>query len=169
MVLVATGLALRAALERTSGTVTDFLEQLVGERIDAHRHHHHIVEAHHANGLQVEEGERLLHRAATLRGRTSGCPYVYAESVIVVGRLPTGFCHTLQTSTTPIGRILDDMGIGVTRQGVGKPDSVPPPNSDGNPPQYLLARTYRIDSQQTPVMVITEWFLTTLIPFISSA
>lgn len=169
MVLVANGLGLRAALDRTSGTVTDFLEQLVGERIDAHTHHHHIVEAHNANGLQVEEGEPLLQRAATLRGRTSGRSYVYAESVIVVGRLPTGFFHKLETSTDPIGRLLNEMGIAVTRQGAGKPDGVLPPNSDGNARDYLLVRTYRIESEETPIMIITEWFLKTLIPFISLA
>jgi chorismate-pyruvate lyase len=169
MVLVTNRLGLRAALERTSGTVTDFLEQLVGETIDAHTHHHDIVEAHNASGLGVEEGEPLLQRAATLRGRTSGCSYVYAESVIVVGRLPTGFCNRLETSTDPIGRILDEMGIAVTRQGVGEPDGDPRPNSDVRVGDYLLSRTYRIDSEQTPVMIITEWFLTALIPFLSLA
>jgi chorismate-pyruvate lyase len=169
MVLVANRLGLRAALESTSGTVTDFLEQLVGENIDAHTHHHDIVEAHNANGLGVEQGEPLLHRAATLRGRTSGCSYVYAESVIVVGRLPTGFCNRLETSTDPIGRIFNEMGMAVTRQGVGEPDVVPRPNGDVKVGDYLLARTYRIDSEQTPVMIITEWFLKTLIPFLSLA
>jgi chorismate-pyruvate lyase len=169
MVLVANQLGLLAALDRTSGTVTEFLEQLVGEKIDAHSHHHDIVEARNANGLRVEEGEPLLHRAATLRGRTSGCPYVYAESVIVVGRLPTGFRNRLETSSDPIGRILGEMGIAVTRQGVGEPDVVPRQNSDVKVGDHLLARTYRIDSEQTPVMIITEWFLKTLIPFLSSA
>jgi chorismate-pyruvate lyase len=169
MVLVANRLSLRIALDRTSGTVTDFLEELVGEKIDAHTHHHDIIEAHNANGLRVEEGEPLLHRAATLRGRTSGCSYVYAESIIVVDRLPTGFCNRLEISTDPIGRILDEMGIAVTRQGVGEPDGVPQPNSGVNVGDYLLARTYRIDSEQTPVMIITEWFLKTLIPFLSLA
>jgi chorismate-pyruvate lyase len=167
MEIVANRSVLRASLERTTGTVTDFLEQLVGEKIDAHTHDHEVVQAHNANGLGVEEGEPLLHRAATLRGRTSGCSYVYAESVIVVGRLPTGFCHQLETSTDPIGRILDEMGIAVTRQGVGEPDVVPRPNRDVKVGGYLLARTYRLDSEQTPVMIITEWFLPTLIPFLS--
>jgi chorismate-pyruvate lyase len=165
MVLVANRLRLRAALEGTSGTVTHFLEQLVGETIDAHTHSHDVVEAHNANGLGVEEGEPLLHRAATLRGRTSGRSYVYAESIIVVGRLPTGFGNRLETSTDPIGRILDEMGVAVTRQDVGEPDSVPRANSDAKVDDYLLARTYRIDSERTPVMTITEWFLKTLIPF----
>lgn len=166
---VANRLGLKAALDRTSGTVTDFLEQLVGEKIDAHAHRHDIIEAHNANGLGVEEGEPLLHRAATLRGRTSRRSYVYAESIIVVGRLPTGFGTQLETSTDPIGRILEEMGIAVTRQGVGEPAGAPRPNSDVTVGDYLLARTYRIDSEQTPVMIITEWFLKTLIPFLSLA
>jgi len=169
MVGVANRFGLRAALDRTSGTVTDFLEHLVGENIDAHTHYHDIVEAHNANGLRVEEGQPLLHRAATLRGRTSGCSYVYAESVIVVGRLPTEFYDQLQTSTDPIGRILDEMRIAVTRQGVAEPDGVPLPNSDIKVGDCLLARTYRIDSQQIPIMIISEWFLNTLIPFLSMA
>jgi chorismate-pyruvate lyase len=166
---VANRLGLRAALDGTSGTVTDFLEQLVGEKIDAHTHHHDIIEAHNANDLRVEEGEPLLHRAATLRGRKSGCSYVYAESILVVGRLPIGFCSQLETSTDPIGRILDEMGIAVTRQGFGEPDGVPRLNSDVKVGDYLLARTYRIDSEQSPVMIITEWFLKTLNPFLSLA
>jgi len=169
MVRVANRLGLQAALDRASGTVTDFLEQLVGEGIDAHTHHHDIVEAHNADGLRVEEGEPLLHRAATLRGRTSGCSYVYAESVIVVRRLPAVFCNRLETGTDPIGRILDEMGIAVTRQGVSEPDGVPRPDADVKVGDCLLARTYRIDSDETPLMVITEWFLTTLIPFLSLA
>jgi len=167
IVVVANRSGLLAALDRTSGTVTDFLEQLVGETIEAHSHHHHMVEAHNANGLRVEEGAPLLHRAATLRGRTSGRSYVYAESIIAVGRLPTGFCHRLETSTDPIGRILDETGIAVTRRGVGGQDGVLRSNSDVKIGDYLLARTYRIDSEQTPVMIITEWFLETLIPFLS--
>jgi chorismate lyase len=169
MVLVANRLGLRAALDRTSGTVTAFLEQLVGETIDAQAHRHDIVEAHKANGLGVEEGKPLLHRAASLRGRTSGRSYVYAESIIDIGRLPTGFANQLETSTDPIGRILEDMGVAVTRQGVGEPDGVPQPNNDMKVGDYLLARTYRIDSEQTPVMIITEWFLKPLIPFLSLA
>jgi chorismate-pyruvate lyase len=169
MVRVVNRFGLRTALDRTSGTVTDFLEQLVGETIDAHTHRQDIVEAHNATGLGVEETEPLLHREATLRGRATGRSYVYAESLIVVGRLPIGFCRQLVTSTDPIGRILEEMGIAVSRQGVGEPAGAPRSNSDMTVDDYLLARTYRIDSEQAPVMIITEWFLETLIPFLSLA
>jgi chorismate-pyruvate lyase len=161
---------LRAALESTHGTVTNFLEQLVGESVDAQVHHQETVAAPPSNDLEVAEGAPLLQRVATLRGRRTGSPYVYAESVIVTNRLPTGFCLRLESSTDPIGRILHDMGIAITRQnlvGPGGADSRP--EGAVNVGDVLFARTYRIDSEQTPLMVITEWFLTTLNPFLMSA
>ena len=164
---VTSRLGLGAALDGMNGTVTDFLEQLVGETIDAHAHRLDRIEAHKARDLGVDEGEPLLYRAATLRGRTSGRSYVYAESIIVSDRLPTAFGNRLETSTDPIGRILGEMGVVVTRQDLGEPDGPPRPNGDLKVIDYLLARTYRIDSEQTPVMIITEWFLKTLIPFLS--
>jgi chorismate lyase len=170
MVSVANRLRLRAALESTGGTVTNFLEQLVGESIDAQAHHHERVRAPTLNDLEVAEGEPLLRRAATLLGRTSGSSYVYAESVIVTGRLPTMFSLRLESSTDPIGRILDEMGIVVTRKNLVDPrDATSRPNGAMKVGDYVLARAYRIDSDKTPVMVITEWFLKALEPFLSSA
>ena len=169
MVPVANRLDLRAALDGTGGTVTEFLEQLVDEKILAYAHHHDMIEAAKGNRLGVEEGEPLLLRAATLQGAKSGRSYVYAESVIAVGRLPSGFCSQLETGSDPIGRVLDEMGIAVIRQGVGEPEGDPRPNSDLEVGDYLLARSYRLDSGQTPVMIITEWFLKTLAPFLSLA
>lgn len=171
MVPVANRSGLLAALESTSGTVTNFLEELVGETIDAEAHHHDIIGAPIANNLGVAQGEPLLQRAATLRGRVSGSSYVYAESVIVTSRLPTTFCVRLEAGFDPIGRILDEMGIPVSRQNLVEPRVFDPtrPNATVNVGDYLLCRTYRIDSGQTPVMVITEWFLRTLKPFLTSA
>ena len=169
MVPVANRLDLRVALDRTGGSVTDFLEQLVGEKIVACVHDHDMIEAHNGNRLRVEKGEPLLRRAATLQGANSGCSYVYAESVIVVSRLPAGFCNKLERGSDPIGRVLDEMGIAVIRQGIGEPDDAARPNSDVEVGGYLLARNYRLDSDETPVMTITEWFLETLAPFLSLA
>ena len=163
---------LRAALDKTSGTVTNFLELLVGEGIEAHAHHHEMIGAPSSNDLQVEEGQPLLHRAVTLRGRISGCPYVYAESVIVTIRLPARFRHRLESSSDPIGRILDDVGIAVTREDLVDPDRSMvsrPSNVNVTAGDYLLTRTYRIASEQIPLMIITEWFLTTLKPFLPLA
>ena len=170
MVPVTIPSGLRAALESTGGTVTDFLEQLVGERIDAQARHQHVSGAATSNELGAPRGEPLLQRAATLRGRTSGSSYVYAESVIATSRLPTQFRLRLESSTDPIGRILDEMGIAVTREDLAEPDDIAlRPDGAMKVDDYLLARTYRIDSGPIPLMVITEWFLTTLSRFLSSA
>ncbi len=63
------------------------------------------------------------------------------------------------------------MGIAVTRENLVKVHGFDLSRPVGaiNVRDYLLTRTYRIDSEQTPVMVITEWFLRTLTPFLSSA
>jgi chorismate--pyruvate lyase len=170
MVSVTNRSGLRAALESTSGTVTSFLEQLVGESIDAQVHRHDVVGAPRPNNLEVAEGESLLERAAVLRGRISGSSYVYAESVIVTSRLPAGFLGRLACSKDPIGRILDDIGIAVTRENVIEPHGLADFRSSGamTVGEYLLSRTYRLHSDQTPVMIITEWFLPALSPFLSS-
>jgi chorismate lyase len=168
MVPVADEAGLREALESTSGTVTDFLEQLVGEGIDAEAHHHHTIAAPAENDLAAKVGEPLLQRGATLRGRISGSPYVYAESLMVTNRLPTTFSLRLESSVDPIGRILDEMGIAVTRENLVEPEgfAASRPDRDLDVGDCLLARTYRIDSERTPLMVISEWFLKTLGPFL---
>jgi chorismate-pyruvate lyase len=168
MMGVATESRLRTALNGTSGTVTGFLEELVGERIAAERYHHERIDAAPMNYLGVEEGEPLFRRAATLQGSVTGHPYVYAESMIVVSRLPARFFHRLETSSDPIGRLLDEAGIAATREDLVEGLVVGmdrPWNFDEIVHGYLLARTYRIDSKQTPLMIISEWFLGTLAPF----
>jgi len=61
------------------------------------------------------------------------------------------------------------MRVTVSRHAIGEPGGVPRPNRDMKVSDYLVARTYRLESQQTPVMIITEWFLKTLTPFFSPA
>jgi chorismate-pyruvate lyase len=168
MMGVARESGLKAALNGTSGTVTNYLEELVSERIAAKRYRHERIDAPTLNGLGVEEGEPLLRRAATLHGSVSGYPYVYAESVIVVSRLPSSFFHRLETSSDPIGRVLDEVGIATTREDVVERLGIAmdrPWNFDQIVRGHLLARTYRIDSEQTPLMIISEWFLGTLARF----
>jgi chorismate-pyruvate lyase len=171
MVPVPNRSGLQEALDSTHGSVTEFLEQLVGEPIDAQAQHHHVLASPRSNNLGAEEGEPLLERAATLRGRISGSSYVYAESLMVTRRLPKSFCLRLESGVDPIGRILDELGIAVTRENLVEPDDFAARRAQSATlvDDYLLARTYRIDSERTPLMVITEWFLKTLNPFLSSA
>ena len=160
MVRVTDASGLRAALERSGGTVTDFLELLVGERIEAHGRHHATIGAPASSPL-------LLQRTATLRGRPSGRAYVYAASVIVTSRLPAWFAPRLESSSDPIGGMLRQAGLDITRRELAEADNPVAAHVAGA--ECLLARTYRIDAGPTPLMVITEWFLPTLRPFLSGA
>jgi chorismate-pyruvate lyase len=170
MVRVANTFALKAALDRSSGTVTNLLEELVGEGIDARARHLEVPSVQASKDLRVEAAAPLLHRAATLQGQRSGRAYVYAETVIATSRLPAAFRHRLESGTDPIGRILDEVGITVTRESLVEPDEFvsQPWDTETSVGDYLLARTYRIDSDHTPVMIVTEWFLPTLSPFLPS-
>jgi chorismate-pyruvate lyase len=172
MVDVAKPSGLESALGGAIGTVTAFLEQLVGEPIDARERRHTMIRADAPNVLRVAEGHPLILRTAALGGRTSGRLYLYAETVLVPGRLPANLRLRLESSSDPIGRILEEEGITVTRQPLGGPD----PGSAPVSPEtgialgdYLLARNYRVDAEGTPLMAIAEWFLVSLRAFLPSA
>lgn len=161
---------LEKALGGVGGTVTACLEQLVGEPIDAQVGSQEIVVALSSNRLDVEAGHPLLARTATLRGRRSGRSYLYAETVLVPSRLSDGFVHRLGSTRDPIGRILEEEGITVTRAPLSGPDrstASAPARSGSDIGECLLARTYRVDAAGAPVMVISEWFLASLERFLS--
>jgi chorismate-pyruvate lyase len=169
MVGVTELLRLDVALSRASGTVTALLEELVGEPIDAHDRHNKIIRAGSTNFLRVAEGCPLIFRTATLQGRTSGQSYVYAETVFVASRLSSSFRLRLESSSDPIGRILEAEGITVTRESLGEPDHAPVSLEGAIAIRdYLRARTYRVDVEGTPLMVIAEWFLIALKRFLPS-
>jgi len=155
---------LESVLSQTGTTVTAFLEQLVGEPVDAHELRHVMIEASTPNLLGVGEGHPLLQRSSVLQGRRSQRPYVHAESLLVPSRLPAAFCRQLETSNDPIGRILAKEGIVFTRSQLPRPDRGRAPvraDSQGSE-DCLFARTYRIDIDGVAVMVISEWFLQVL-------
>ena len=153
-----------------AGSVTSCLEQLVGEPVDACDRRHLMTRAGVGNLLGVAEGEALLQRSAELRGRTSAQPFMRAESILVPRRLPSSFFTQLETSNDPIGRILCREGIALTRC------ALPPPSQSGamtfagfqKPGEHLLARTYRLEDDAVAVMMITEWFLVGLEPFLKT-
>lgn len=172
---VAAASPLELALVRSEGTVTALLEGLVGEPIDAEPLGHRTLSAGASGPLEVPPGHPLLDRSARLVGRRSGHPYVFAATVLVPGRLPEGFVGQLTSGHRPIGRILEAEGLMVTREPLRGPDPIGgpvtvtgAPMSDDVPPagDVLLARTYRVLIDGAPVMVISEWFLTTLAPFL---
>jgi chorismate-pyruvate lyase len=162
---------LELLLAGAGGTVTATLELLVGEPVDAAVSGQRAVVADGAGALAVPVGHPLLCRAATLHGRHSGRSYLEAVTLLVPSRLPAGFGDRLGSGGQPIGRLLEAEGIEVTREALAGvdplaravwPEVAPPPET------VRLARTYRVDTGGRPVMVISEWFLTTLDRFLEA-
>jgi chorismate-pyruvate lyase len=153
------------ALRETQSTVTAFLERLVGEPLEARQRHHTTITSPASNELDVARGHPLLLRTAFLEGRASRTRYLYAETTLVPDRLAPTVRRRLEESTDPIGRVLDEAGLTITRQALGPPGGVSA-NGGVEPADCLLARRYRLSIDGSAVMVIAEWFLLPLAEFL---
>jgi chorismate-pyruvate lyase len=152
-----------------STTVTALLEHLVGEPVDARQLRHVRVPAVAPNLLDVPEGQLLLRRSAVLQGRESGRAYLRAESLLVTTRLRRSFTERLRTGHDPIGRIMTSEKLDYTRTLLPAQDReavlafLEPEESDS-----LLVRSYRLEVEDEPVMIIEESFLRSLEPFLTA-
>jgi chorismate-pyruvate lyase len=152
----------RKVLLESTWMVTELLESLSGEPIDAERLCHEKVASDAANPVSVDKGHKLLHRIALLRGRVTHKAYLYAESFIDCHRLPEAICSQLQKTNAPLGRTLAANGLSVRRTLLSEPLGRPM-SSD----EHLLAlirsanaeRSYLISIDDAPVIAIGEWFL----------
>jgi chorismate-pyruvate lyase len=156
-----TAAGLTAILRRSGGTVTEFLEDLAGEPIDADILVHRVVPAGDGNALGLIPDAELLRRAVLLTGRATGRVFVYAESAIAAGRLPAPVRQRLERSRDPIGRVLLDHRLTVRREPVAGP--VVAETVDEETGALLrrapLSRRYRIMIGSDPAFVVSEWFL----------
>lgn len=159
--------ALELALEQAV-TVTALVEDLVGEPIDAHDRRQVMIPAGAENRLGVAASDELLRRSAVLRGRWSQRRYLEVESLIVPGRLPEAFFRALEAGNDPIGRILAREKIVFTRTPLPAPQLANAHRgaSSATTSEPLLARSYRIEVDTVPVMVVAEWFLVALEAFL---
>jgi chorismate--pyruvate lyase len=148
-------------LAHGTGTVTELLEHLAGEPIDADIIHQRGGPAGVDNPLGLPVAARTMHRAVLLAGRATGRVFVYAESVIATDRLPPEACQRLEMSRDPIGRVLVDHHLDVNRQWLGTTPAVE------HPDQRVAAligaavqsRRYCITIDHHPAMIVSEWFL----------
>jgi chorismate lyase len=150
-----------AALQRSRGTVTTFLEDLASEPIDADVLTQQAVTAAADNLFGLSAGAELVHRAVLLKGRLSGRVYVYARSTIAVERLPAGVRRRLEISRDPIGRVLDEHGLVFDRNPFGAPESSAVVDEMVEPllRGTVLSRRYGIILGGVSAIDITEWFL----------
>ncbi len=148
-------------LAHGTGTVTELLEHLAGEPIDADILHQRGVPAGVDNPLGLPMAARTMHRAVLLTGRTTARVFVYAESVIASDRLPPSACLRLETSRDPIGRVLVDHHLDVDRQWLGTAEAAERPDQRvaALMAGAVQSRRYRIAIERRPAMIVSEWFL----------
>lgn len=146
----------------TDGTVTAILEAAFLESIRVVKLTQEIVKAtttSHAL-LNPSAGEAIVERRVLLRGVASGRNYVYAESLIAVGRMRPAFGSLLFDSNTPLGQLWLDQKLETYKEIIGMHGA-----AGGSAAQYfesdgsgILIRKYRIYSSGIPVMIISEHF-----------
>jgi chorismate-pyruvate lyase len=146
----------------SDGTLTDiieaaFLEPIELVRIDTEteRTSASIEE------LELEAGAELMRRRIVLRGETSAKNYVYAETLIALEALDSGFRRDLVNSTHPLGRlwVLHKLEtrkeiLRVWRRPAGDLAEL---FSVGREAPFA-ARCYRVISGGRPIMLINENF-----------
>ncbi|MGH9080560.1 MAG: chorismate--pyruvate lyase family protein [Acidimicrobiales bacterium] len=153
-----------AVLRRNPGSVTDLLERVAGEPVDAAILAQCLSPASAGERVDLAGGNEVLHRAVLLRGRVTGRDYVYAETSIVPARIPPSVRHRLEQTRDPIGRVLSDHRLAVGREAMPGPARALQADSSIAPllAAAVLTRRYRILLDAVPAFVIDEWFLETV-------
>jgi chorismate-pyruvate lyase len=155
---------LLSSLQVANGTVTEFLEYLAGEPIDADILSQDTGPAGNDNSLGLASDAELIRRIVLLTGRISGRRFVYAESAIAVERLPTSARRCLESSRDPIGRVLTKHRLEARREPLAGPAIAV--GSSARIVDHLgkaaLSRRYLITLGSGPAIVVSEWFLQTV-------
>ena len=106
---------------------------------------------------------RVLQRHILLKGRSSGNPFVAAESVIAIDQLPPAIVTSLTKTERPIGEVIAASCLETFKEAakvwVGPPPGWLAVAGHQNAEPRIVARRYRVISEGQPVMIITEYFL----------
>jgi len=153
--------AIQRIILTTDGTLTDILEAYLLETITVIKLSESPLYITGDNPLDVDNKTPVLDRKIFLQGQESKKNWLYAESIIVTERVHQRFNQGLQDSNKPIGRLWNENKVETFKETLcrfeepagelGKHFSV-------DKDDMLMCRTYRVFSQQQPVMLITEKF-----------
>jgi chorismate-pyruvate lyase len=146
----------------TDGTLTKLLELYADETIQVVK----LGEAtqwltRSIEPLHLNSGDLAVDRQILLQGSRSRRNWLYAQTWVVPQRLPSAFQVELMTTQAPIGKLWLQHKIETFKEiittyrlaanGLAAYFQIAPEAS-------LLCRTYRVLSNQKPVMLITERF-----------
>jgi len=104
-----------AAVLTIAGSLTRFMERRYGIRLDVRVHDQFVDHAHEdeAEMLDCANGSPALRRQVSLMSR--GSVLFDAESVLPLEDLPTDLMNELQEGKRPLGNLLLDRGLSLSR------------------------------------------------------
>jgi len=143
------------------GTLTDVLEAYYLETIVVLKLHEapsHIVGV---SPLKVGPDKPVLVRKILLQTQASQINCLYAESIIVTDRLQPLFNNKLVNSDKPMGKLWNEQKIETFKETLfsfEEPAGELAAYFQVHPSCPLVCRSYRVFSQQQPIMLITEKF-----------
>lgn len=149
-------------LVATDGTLTHILEAYAAEKVYLVKLFHALVTDPSVRmGLDLATKERALRRVILLRGTRSHTTFVYADSVVMLDRLPATVAAGLLETDTPIGKLLFSSRVETYREivdaGVECAGEVAAHLGLG-PDELLVHRTYQIVFKERTIARITEKF-----------
>ncbi len=154
--------AFQRILLTTDGTLTVLVEVYGDEPIKVVKLEHSLGPWEGDDpGLDLSPGEEVLRRTILLRGSSSSKNYLYAESLMVPGRLAPEVRSGLLETDQPVGRLLLDARTETFRQIVRagtEPARSCARHFDIGEDDFLIFRTYKVIAEQRPIMMITEKF-----------
>jgi chorismate lyase len=148
----------------TNGTLTRILSVLADDEIVVQIVRQQIHDA----APKIPELEhsaigRVLQRDILLKGRSSGNPFVAAESLIAVDLLPPAITTSLTQTHRPIGEVMAASCIETFKEEakvwIGDLPGWLALDGYENSRTRTVARRYRIIAGGQPVIIITEYFL----------
>ena len=150
------------ALMVIDGTVTRFIEAYQQEPVNIFRLAQTEARTVAADRwLQVPAEENVIRRQVLLRGASTGRCFAWADSCLAASRLTAGMRAGLETDPGGLGRILLDSVIETRREclwfGREQLSDIPEVVADGLGHDFLT-RTYRVITNESPLMLITERF-----------
>ncbi|HEY3777682.1 MAG TPA: chorismate pyruvate-lyase family protein [Rhizomicrobium sp.] len=146
----------------TDGTLTEILEAHFLERIELVKISERMLTIRECGApLAGEPGEVVMERKINLRGARSGSNHVYAESLVLVGRLDASFQSELLGTSVPLGRLWRHHRLETWKDLVSiacRPARELHAHLDCDETAAILARAYDVFSSRRLVMRISEYF-----------
>ncbi len=143
----------------TDGTVTRALEaqtlsRVTVDLVEQSRTNLPVQVAHYCD---VSEGTECLRRRVTMK-TTGSTPVVWAESHILLNRLPAEFLRLLDSSPHGIGGSMEQARLESRRELLWFRLGAPPLWASATSPACAVVRLYRIIIEDRPALLICESF-----------